>query len=111
AVEKLASFILMMADRRSSNQNEARIPMTRADIADYLGLTVETVSRTLTKLKQDGVIALPSTNCLELCDYDRLEDLAAGEFGDDFLEGFLVTWFSHASSRTERRRNHPQLPP
>lgn len=83
AMEKLASFILMMADRRGNGQSGVRIPMTRGDIADYLGLTIETVSRTLTKLKRDGVIGLPSANCLELNDRERLEDLATGELGDD----------------------------
>jgi CRP/FNR family transcriptional regulator len=83
AAEKLASFILMMAGRDGSDRSEVRIPMTRTDIADYLGLTVETVSRTLTKLKHDGVIALPSVYCIQLHDRDRLEELASGEFGDD----------------------------
>jgi len=82
AVEKLASFLLMMARRRGIDKR-VRIPMTRSDIADYLGLTVETVSRTLTKLKQDGVIALPSANDIELRDHDQLEALAAGELSDD----------------------------
>jgi CRP/FNR family transcriptional regulator, anaerobic regulatory protein len=83
AAEKLASFILMLAGRHGSDRSEVRIPMSRTDIADYLGLTVETVSRTLTKLKHDGVIALPSVYCIELHDRDRLEELASGKFGDD----------------------------
>jgi len=83
AVEKVASFILMMAGTRGVEQGEVRVPMTRSDIADYLGLTVETVSRTLTRLKQNGVIALPSSHCIELCDVDRLQEVAAGELDDD----------------------------
>jgi CRP/FNR family transcriptional regulator len=83
AMEKLASFILMMADRRGNGQSGVRIPMTREDIADYLGLTIETVSRTLTKLKQHSVIALPSANCVELNDRDRLEELATGDLDGD----------------------------
>jgi CRP/FNR family transcriptional regulator len=83
AVEKVASFILTMAERLGNERSEVQIPMTRTDIADYLGLTVETVSRTLTKLKQEGIIALPSVYCIELRDRDQLEQLAAGELGDD----------------------------
>jgi CRP/FNR family transcriptional regulator len=83
AAELVASFLLLMARRRAIDETEIRIPMTRSDIGDYLGLTVETVSRTLTKLRQDGVIALPSANCIELRDCDQLEALAAGELCDD----------------------------
>ena len=53
--------------------------MTRSDIADYLGLTIETVSRTLTKLKQDGLIALATPDRIEILDRDQLEELAAGD--------------------------------
>jgi CRP/FNR family transcriptional regulator len=84
AMEKVASFVVMLAGRRGNDRSEVRIPMTRADIADYLGLTVETVSRTLTRLRQDSVIALPSACCLQVRDRDRLEALAAGELGEDF---------------------------
>jgi CRP/FNR family transcriptional regulator len=50
--------------------------MSRQDIADYLGLTIETVSRTLTKLERDGVIAImPGSVCL--LDPARAEALAA----------------------------------
>jgi len=80
ATEKVASFLLLMADRQGSDDlDEVEVPMTRTDIADYLGLTIETVSRTLTKLKQDGVIALPTFARIEILDQDRLEELAAGE--------------------------------
>ncbi|HUL09708.1 MAG TPA: helix-turn-helix domain-containing protein [Candidatus Acidoferrum sp.] len=83
AVEKVASFILTMAGRRGGQRSEVHIPMTRADIADYLGLTVETVSRTLTRLRQDGVIALQSACCIELRNPGRLEELGAGELAGD----------------------------
>jgi CRP/FNR family transcriptional regulator len=80
ATEKVASFLLLMADRQGAEDlDEVDVPMTRTDIADYLGLTIETVSRTLTKLKQDGVIALPTFARIEIRDQDRLEELAAGE--------------------------------
>ena len=83
AVEKVASFILMIAGRGGLERGEICIPMTRSDIADYLGLTVETVSRTLTRLKQNGAIALPSSHCIKLRDVDQLQELAAGELDDE----------------------------
>lgn len=84
ATEKVASFLLLMADRHGQEMDEVQVPMTRGDIADYLGLTIETVSRTLSRLKQDGVIALPAPTHIEIRDRDGLEDLAAGESGADF---------------------------
>jgi CRP/FNR family transcriptional regulator, nitrogen fixation regulation protein len=59
AAERVASFLLDMAGRQPDS-NEVRIPMSRTDIADYLGLTIETVSRTLSHLERAGTIALPS---------------------------------------------------
>jgi CRP/FNR family transcriptional regulator len=80
ATEKVASFLLLIADQQSGGTDDTlEIPMTRSDIADYLGLTIETVSRTLTKLRQDGLIALPTVARIEILDRDRLEDLAAGD--------------------------------
>jgi CRP/FNR family transcriptional regulator len=78
AIEKVASFILMTADQQAGD-DAVEVPMTRADIADHLGLTIETVSRTLSKLKAEGLIALPMPTRLEIRDRDRLEDMAAGE--------------------------------
>ena len=52
--------------------------MTRGDIADYLGLTIETVSRTLTRLRAEGLIDITSQNELTVCDPVALEDLAGG---------------------------------
>ena len=85
ATEKVASFLLLMADRQSSEGVDAvDVPMTRSDIADYLGLTIETVSRTLSKLKQDGLIALLTSAHIEIRDRERLEELAAGEGDPEF---------------------------
>jgi CRP-like cAMP-binding protein len=60
AQERVASFLLEMADRTASS-NEIQLPMSRQDIADYLGLTIETVSRTLTQLEESAMIALPTS--------------------------------------------------
>ena len=55
------------------------IPMTRADIADYLGLTMETVCRQMTHLKKDGVIDLPDNHCFINLDINRLKVEAGQE--------------------------------
>ena len=52
--------------------------MTRGDIADYLGLTIETVSRTFTRLKLDGVIDLPSPPEVVILRPAKLEAMAGG---------------------------------
>jgi len=58
ALEKIAEFLLDMADR-TGDEEPIELPMCRIDIADYLGLTIETVSRTLTQLERQGVISVP----------------------------------------------------
>ena len=55
------------------------VPKTRRDLADYLGLTIETVSQALTKLKQDGLIALAAATRIEIRDRGQLEELTADE--------------------------------
>jgi len=60
AQERVAGFLLEMADR-ASDGGAVELPMSRQDIADYLGLTIETVSRTLTQLEKSAVIELPTS--------------------------------------------------
>lgn len=79
AEAKMASFLLALARRNTSIGNdpsELHLQMTRIDIGDYLGLTVETVSRTLTKMKQAGVIALPRACRVLVRDARALEAMA-----------------------------------
>ena len=76
APERLASFLLEMADRIQSSDG-VRLPMSRQDIADYLGLTIETVSRTLTQLENASVIALPCAKWIVLRNRTALKRLAA----------------------------------
>ena len=52
--------------------------MSRSDIADYLGLTIETVSRTLTQLRKEATITLKDNRHIEAVGIDMLEDLAEG---------------------------------
>lgn len=79
AEEKVATFLIGWRDRLTRHSDLAKtvpLPMSRQDIADYLGLTIETVSRTFTKLERDGVIEiLPGSVCL--LDPARAEALAA----------------------------------
>jgi CRP/FNR family transcriptional regulator, nitrogen fixation regulation protein len=64
AQERVASFLLEMAERVSGNAIE--LPMSRQDIADYLGLTIETVSRTLTSLESAAAIEVPTSRRIVL---------------------------------------------
>ena len=79
AEERVCSFLLLIARRIHRQPQPApviEIPMTRLDMADYLGLTIETVSRTFTKLEREGVIDIVSRGvCLR--DAARAEALAA----------------------------------
>jgi CRP/FNR family transcriptional regulator len=75
AVERMASFLLMMADRASDGEHVS-LPMTRSDIADHLGLTTETVSRIFGQLKSQRVIQLKGASEVVVTDIDALEELA-----------------------------------
>ena len=65
AEERVAGFLLEMADRVPSG-GAVELPMSRQDIADYLGLTIETVSRTLTALENSAAISLPTSRRIVL---------------------------------------------
>ena len=65
AQERVASFLLEMADR-AYGVDSIELPMSRQDIADYLGLTIETVSRTLTSLECAATIEVPSSRRIVL---------------------------------------------
>lgn len=87
ARERLASFLLARAEQQTmapagcahvARARAIHLPMTRTDIADYLGLTIETVSRTLTRLRGDRLIEIPSPSEIVLSNAPALENLAAG---------------------------------
>ena len=79
AEEKVATFLIGWRDRLARVAGPSQtvaLPMSRQDIADFLGLTIETVSRTFTKLERDGVIEIMSGS-VRLLDPKRAESLAA----------------------------------
>ena len=81
ATERVAAFLLAMSRRSKRSGGDAttiHLPMTRSDIGDFLGLTIETVSRTFTKLRQLGIIDLEQSANVHIRDMQRLERLAEG---------------------------------
>lgn len=79
AVERIATFLLDLRDRsgtRHLRTDPLALPMTRGEIADYAGLTIETVSRVLGRLKLDKVVELVGTGVVRVLDDDRLERLS-----------------------------------
>ncbi|HEX9857788.1 MAG TPA: Crp/Fnr family transcriptional regulator [Paracoccaceae bacterium] len=93
AREKIASLVAIIARRDASLKLRAAkgglifdLPLTREEMADYLGLTLETVSRQISALKRDGVISLEGKRHVTVPDFDRLLE----EAGDDSDGGMLV---------------------
>ena len=76
AEERVAGFLLEMAGRSSASA-AVELPMSRQDIADYLGLTIETVSRTITQFVQSGTIALETSRRIQLRNRPALNRLNA----------------------------------
>ncbi|WP_027169458.1 helix-turn-helix domain-containing protein [Mesorhizobium sp. WSM3224] len=76
AIERVAAFLVEMSERQGGLR-QVELPMSRNDIGDYLGLTIETVSRVFTRLKEKGVIRLLSLRSIEILKRDTL--LAMGE--------------------------------
>jgi CRP/FNR family nitrogen fixation transcriptional regulator len=76
AQERVAAFLLEMAERRPAGDT-IELPMSRQDIADYLGLTIETVSRTLSALENEAAIELPNSRRVVLRNRPALRDINA----------------------------------
>ena len=82
AAERLATFLLQVSQRIGSQDGAwIELPMTRGDIADYLGLTLETVSRMFRLLREQRIILVPSLGEVRVLDRAALEILANGEAG------------------------------
>jgi CRP/FNR family transcriptional regulator len=80
AQEKVASLLLELARRIGADgaRPSFRLPVSRQEMADQLGLTIETVSRTMTRLKEEGFVALPTPHDVELLHPAQLAELAEG---------------------------------
>jgi CRP/FNR family transcriptional regulator len=81
AREKLASFLVMLSRRMArpgKREDVIALPMSRSDIADYLGLTIETVSRVFTQFRKEGLIELPTTARARIKDHETLVQLSEG---------------------------------
>jgi CRP/FNR family transcriptional regulator, anaerobic regulatory protein len=80
ARERVASFLLAQSAAGSCGRARLNLhlPMGRSDIADYLGLTIETISRTLSRLRGEGLIEIPSATTVVIRDLVRLTTLATG---------------------------------
>jgi CRP/FNR family transcriptional regulator len=82
ALERLAGFLLVWAQRNGRNGEDPEIlilPMTRADIGDFLGLTIETVSRMFSKLQAEGVIEIKQRGSIRVLDIGKLKQLGSPE--------------------------------
>jgi CRP/FNR family transcriptional regulator len=82
ASARLVAFLLALSRRNARNGQDPLVfdlPMTRTDIADFLGLTIETVSRTFTKLKLAALIDLPQSNRVRLIGIERLKSLEGND--------------------------------
>lgn len=79
AREKVASFLHLIATHVDPNQEHARefeLPLSRQDIGDFLGLTIETVSRQMTKLRQEDLIKIENNRHIRILDIRRLQKAA-----------------------------------
>jgi len=82
AEQRVAHFILDMHSRMTANSqtnSTANLPMSRADIANYLGLAVETISRLLTRLQNKGVLMI-SGKSVTITDFTRLQEISDHKF-------------------------------
>jgi CRP/FNR family transcriptional regulator len=79
ATERFAKFLMNISEQRKRigwQNNPISLPMTRQDIADYLGLTIETVSREVSKLKVSNIIKVLSSKQIYINDFDKLSNLS-----------------------------------
>ncbi len=86
AAERVASFLYFIAvhadPEATSNERKFEIPLKRSDIADFLGLTIETVSRQITKLRQTGIVHISNNRTVEIPDLIKLRAMIEVNFLD-----------------------------
>lgn len=105
AVERIATLLIKLARAQQDYEGEPKLftlPMGRRDIADYLGLTVETVCRSLSVLKRSGLITMPAADQIRLNSYEDLENLLEDSSAItntlDFVEGGEATALARQSA-------------
>lgn len=82
AIEKLASFLVLVISHIDPEKyflkesKDIELPLKRGDIADYLGLTIETVSRQLTNLRKQGLLEVGNKRSIKITNYERLKQIA-----------------------------------
>jgi len=86
--ERLVAFLLFLSSNIKPTGKNLTIPMGRTEIADYLGLTSETVSRTMTQLEDEGIIAMETPSQITLCDAAQLFEIVYGSEKDIFPYDF-----------------------
>ena len=107
AMEKVGGFLLEMVDRLSSGAADAVVlPISRYDIADYLAMSVETVSRSLTELRRCGIIAFMGTRCVRIIDRNSLKDASSLRKSN---HRFTAQWITHLAHH-RRGREAPTRP-
>lgn len=92
AREKIASFLCILARREAALQMKSvghamtiELPLTREELADYLGLTLETVSRQISALRREGVLDLVGKRGILVPDFDALQEIAGDDGDGDML--------------------------
>jgi CRP/FNR family nitrogen fixation transcriptional regulator len=90
ALEKVCSFLLEMVDRfRARSDGAVILPMSRYDIADYLSMAVESVSRALTNLRRRDVIRLEGVRRVKICNRNALERVIESSTSDARIHGHI----------------------
>lgn len=82
AMERIATFLVMLEQRTRTasdvpQRDVLHLPLSRAEIADYLGITIETVSRQLTQLRELGIVDTKGRSLIRIRDWDALQSITA----------------------------------
>jgi CRP/FNR family transcriptional regulator, nitrogen fixation regulation protein len=103
APQRMAAFLLATSRRIGSN-SKFQLPMSRSDIADHLGLTIHTVSRTLSDLVRKGFIVLQGPQTVIIADRERLGELAGLEYEDPLPKAYaasIATSYANTNNITQ----------